>query len=232
MPTKTKEKSAPNTQKYLDIAAVRDGVVIMKDGSLRSVLMVSSINFSLKSEDEQEALIAAYVRFLNSLEYPLQIVIQSRKLNIDEYLFRLRQAEKNQTNELLHAQIMDYRAFISELVELGDIMSKRFYVVIPFNPLFAKKRKSFWKRFKEVLAPTVSVKLREELFLQRKADLQLRTDGIIAGLQGMSLQVVQLDTQSIIELYRNTYNPDLASVGDLADINKLQVEEELYFTTE
>ncbi|HBF66814.1 MAG TPA: hypothetical protein DDW36_00110 [Candidatus Magasanikbacteria bacterium] len=228
----SKKINIPSTQKHLDIAAIRDGVVIMKDGALRSVLLVSSVNFSLKSDDEQEALLAAYVRFLNSLEFPLQIVIQSRKLNIDDYLSRLIQAEKKQENELLRTQIIDYRAFIKELVELGDIMNKRFYVVVPYNPTAVKKRQSFFERVKTVLAPAVSVRLREQLFKQRTADLQLRTDRVRSGLEGMSLQVAQLDTQSLIELYRNTYNPDLASVGELADLDKLQVEEDLYFVSE
>jgi 23S rRNA G2069 N7-methylase RlmK/C1962 C5-methylase RlmI len=232
MAQKQKKKTAPSTQKYVDIAAIRDGVVIMKNGSLRMVLMVSSVNFALKSEDEQEALISAYVRFLNGLEFPLQIVIQSRKLNIDDYLSRLIQAEKKQENELLRAQIADYRVFVKQMVELGDIMSKRFFVVVPLNPASAKKKKSFFSRAKDILAPAVSVRLKEKLFQKRKDEMQLRVDRVSAGLQGMSLQIVQLDTQSLIELYRNTYNPSLASIGELADLDKLQVEEDLYFIDE
>ncbi len=138
-------KPGPATQRYLDIAEVKEDVVLMRDGSLRAVLLVASRNFALKSEDEQNAIIAQYVSFLNALEYPLQIVIQSRRLNIDGYLDRLKEAEKNQHNELLRMQIADYRAFISELVELGQIMQKFFFVVVPFNPA-SDKQKGFFDR--------------------------------------------------------------------------------------
>ena len=113
---KTAHKKGVPVQHYLDIAEIKEDVVILKDGTLRAVLAVSSLNFALKSENEQNALISAYAQFLNSLDYPLQIVIQSRKLNIDEYLLRLRRAEKNQSNGLLKIQITDYLSFIKELV--------------------------------------------------------------------------------------------------------------------
>jgi len=112
-------KPGPATQRFLDIAEIREDTVILKDGTLRAVLLVSSINFALKGEEEQEAIIAGYVGFLNALEFPLQIVIHSRKLNIEDYLIRLVEAEKTQTNELLKAQIADYRSFVGELITLG-----------------------------------------------------------------------------------------------------------------
>ena len=122
-------KQGVSTQQYLDIVEIREDVVMLKDGTLRAVLAVASTNFALKSEDEQNALISGYAQFLNSLDHPLQIMIQSRRLNIDEYFNRLKIAEKEQTNELLRMQITDYLSFTRELVELGEIMSKRFYVV-------------------------------------------------------------------------------------------------------
>src|SRR5512135_421240 len=108
-----------STQQFLDIAEIREDVVVMKDGTMRAILLVSSINFSLKSEDEQEAIIQGYISFLNSLESPVQILIQSRKLDIDDYLNRLKEQEKTQTNDLLRNQSADYRQFVKELVELG-----------------------------------------------------------------------------------------------------------------
>jgi hypothetical protein len=120
------KKVSISTQQYLDIAEIKNDSVALKDGTLRAVLLVSSINFALKSEDEQNASISAYVSFLNALDFPLQIVIQSRKLNIDVYLEQLAQRERMLSNELLRAQISDYREYVKELVELGEIMSKRF----------------------------------------------------------------------------------------------------------
>src|SRR3989339_1804717 len=116
-----KPKPGQPTQRYLDIAEIRENCVVLKDGTLRAVLMVSSINFALKSEDEQQAIIQGYMSFLNSLEYPIQIVIQSRKMNIDAYLGSLGEAERATKNDALRNQILDYRSFIQELVSLGDI---------------------------------------------------------------------------------------------------------------
>src|SRR3990167_11360403 len=107
-----KPKPGQPTQRFLDIAEIREDVVVMKDGTLRAALMVSSINFALKSEDEQQAIIQGYMQFLNGLEHPLQIVVQSRRMNIDGYLERLKAQEDTIANELLKTQIRDYTSFI------------------------------------------------------------------------------------------------------------------------
>ncbi|MBU1146243.1 hypothetical protein KKD80_01710 [Patescibacteria group bacterium] len=216
-------KAGVASRSRLDIAEIREDSVILKDGTLRAVLLVSSINFALKSEDEQNAIIAAYVSFLNALEFPLQIVIQSRKLNIDGYLEKLKQSEKEQTNELLKIQIADYREYIKELVEMGDIMSKRFYVTVPYDPL-SDKRKGFWSRFTEVLRPGAALKLGADVFKRRRRDLFARIGHVQMLLSGMGLTSVILDTQSLIELYYNIYNPELAETEKMVDVDKIQVE--------
>jgi len=127
------KKPTISTQSFLDIYEIKDNTVVMKDGTLRSVLLVSSINFSLKSEEEQNAIIQAYVQFLNSLSHPMQIVIQSRKLDIDRYLDHLKDLEKQQVNELLKTQMADYRNYINELLEMAEIMTKRFYITVPYD---------------------------------------------------------------------------------------------------
>lgn len=218
-----KNSKIPATQAHIPIAEIKDGLVILKDGTLRAVLMVSSINFALKSEDEQNALIASYVSFLNSIDFPLQIVVQSRKLQIQPYLDQLITKEKEQKNELLRVQIADYRAFIKELVEIGEIMTKKFYVVIPYDPL-SNKKKSFFSRFKEVLKPALSVRLKEEMFQKRRKDLDLRVATVSGGLTSVGLKVGQLDTQTLIELYYSTYNPEISFSEQLPDMNKMQVE--------
>lgn len=214
------KKGAP-VQRYLDIAEIKDDVVALKDKSLRSVIAVSSINFALKSEDEQNALISGYAQFLNSLEYPIQIVIQSRKLNIDDYLNRLKAAEKQQVNDLLRAQITDYLSFIKEMVELGEIMSKRFYVVVPYSPI-SDKRKNFWTRFYELLTPLAISQVKIERFAKHKDALTQRVSHIQAGLSSMGLKTQILDTQALIELYYRVYNPDLADIQKISDIEKVQ----------
>ena len=220
---KKKKSSISSSQAHLNISEIKDGVVVLKDGTLRVVLMTSSINFALKSEDEQNALIAAYVTFLNAIDFPLQVVIQSRKLQIQPYIDQLTALEKEQANELLRLQIAEYKAFIEEYVEIGDIMTKKFYIIVTYDPL-SNKKKSFFARFKEVLRPVISVRLKEEVFNRRRKDLDLRVANVAGGLRSMSLNVVQLDTQALIELYYSTYNPDIAFTEPVGDISKLQVE--------
>lgn len=216
-------KPMASTEQYLDIAEIRDDVVIMKDGTLRGVVLVSSINFALKSEDEQTAVISSYVSFLNSIDFPVQVVIQSRKLNIDAYLDRLKEAERTQHNELLRTQIADYRQFVRELIELGQIMSKRFFVVVPYSP-GSNKAKSWWARFQEVLSPAKSVRAKEAQFRDRRRALDGRMSLVLGGLGGMGLQVTQLDTQGLVELYYTVYNPDIFLSEKLVSTDQLQVE--------
>ncbi len=218
-----KPKPGPSTEKYLDIAEIRDDLVLLKDGTVRAVLLVSSINFALKSGDEQEAIIQAYMTFLNSLEYPIQIVIQSRKMNIDAYMARLREQERKTENDLLHQQIVDYRAFVLELVELGQIMQKMFYVVLPYDPL-TNKKKNFFIRLSESLSPAAAAKLSKKQLADRVEQLSRRCELLQGQLNSMGLASARLDTQSLIELYYNVYNPDLQETEKLNDINQVQSE--------
>lgn len=217
-------KPGPATQRYLDIAEIKDDCAVLKDGTLRGVLLVASINFALKSEDEQNAIIAQYVQFLNGLEYPLQVVIQSRRLNIDDYLDRLRVSERDQQNELLRVQIADYRTFVGELVEMGQIMQKHFFVVVPYDPL-SDKRKGFFTRLSEAFSPSGAVRLAEARFRERRQQLQVRLDQIAGGLASMGLKSVQLDTQGLIELYYRCYNPETYDEQKMNDVGKMRVSD-------
>ncbi|MFA5188476.1 MAG: hypothetical protein WC460_03885 [Patescibacteria group bacterium] len=212
-----------STQKYLDIAEIREDTVILKDGTLRSVILCSSINFALKSEEEQNALIFGYIEFLNSLDHPMQIVIQSRKLEVDNYLRRLREAQRVQTNELLKIQIASYIDYIQELIEIGEIMTKKFFIIIPYNPL-GDKTKSFWSRLSEVFSASRSIKIKKEKFLGYKEALNLRLANVQTNLKGMGLDSAVLDTQSLIELYYSVYNPKTSQNQKLRDISQLGIE--------
>jgi hypothetical protein len=225
MPDRQATKNTPSTQKYLNIAEIRDDCVVMKDGTLRSVIIVSSINFALKSEDEQNAIFAAYISFLNSLEAPLQIVVQSRQLNLDAYLEKIKESARAQTNELLKLQTNEYLQYISELVELGDIMSKKFYVIVSFDPS-SNRRRGFWQRGNDVLSPTKVINLKQKEFAKRHKDLFVRVDKVLSGLASMGLRASVLDTQSLIELYYNTYNPEVSKNQKMADLNKLNLEDQ------
>lgn len=225
MPSKApgKNKISSSTQEYLDIAEVKDDTVIMKDGTFRSVLLVSSINFALKSEDEQNAVIDSYVRFLNNLSFTLQIVIQSRELDINSYIEYLKGKEKEQTNKLLKVQTGEYIEYIKELTSLGKIMNKRFYVVVPYDPS-TDKHKSFFSSFKDALRPASTIILKEKIFTRYQEMLGRRVDSVLGGLESMGVAVSRLDTQGLIELYYKTYNPETAKNEALVDIKKLRVD--------
>jgi len=221
-PSKSTPKQ-PSTASYLPLSEIRDGCVVMKDGTLRAVLMCSSVNFALKSEDEQNATIQAYVSFLNSIDFALQIVIQSRRLNIDGYLQKLAELEKQQPNELLRVQMTEYVSYIKELISLGEIMTKRFYIVVPYNPN-SDKRRSFWSRLQSVLSTAGTIKLSRDKFVHYAEALEQRLSYVVSGLSSMGVKAVRLDTQGLIELYYNTYNPELKDQQKLVEMNKIQVE--------
>lgn len=222
-----KVNPSSSTQVYLPISQIRDDVVVLKDGSLRGVIMVSSINFSLKSEEEQDAIVSSYVSFLNSLSFSLQVVIQSRRLNIDNYLTRINEQEKRLTNDLLRRQIQEYRAYIKELISLGDIMSKRFFVVVSFSPMESKKksyRPGFFAQLRKAFKPGIEIKLKEQDFFSLREQLFKRVEYARSGLMSMGLNTVILDTQSLIELFYGAYNPEISDVEKLSEISSLRVE--------
>ena len=220
---KAKQK-VQSTSRYLDIEEVKDDVVVLRDGGMRAVLLVSSINFALKGDDEQNAIISAYVGFLNTLSYPLQIVIQSRNLNIDGYLEKLKKLEHNQTNQLLRMQIADYQAFLKELLDLGQIMTKKFYVAVPYSGS-TKEKKKFIEQAMDSFSPARLIHLSRKSFANYREELMKRVETVAGGLSGIGLKSQLLDTQSLIELYYNSYNPEMADFQKMTDINQLRLED-------
>jgi len=212
-------KTGKSTQQYLEIEEIRDGVLVMRDGSLRMVGMVSSMNFALKSTEEQEAIIYSYQSFLNSLEFPVQMVIQSRRLDIGPYVEMLREREGEQTTELLKLQTAEYIDFITQLIELRQIMSKEFFVVVPLFP-FEKKKDGFFSKF---LQPGKEIVQKVADFQRYYTQLTQRMNHVATGLQGVGLKLAPLETQELIELMYNTYNPATFQQENLTDINKLDV---------
>jgi len=218
------KKPTVSTQKYLDISGIRNDCVILRDGTLRVVLLCSSVNFALKSEEEQKAVISTYVNFLNSLDWPIQIVVQSRKLNIEPYLEELSKKEREQTNELLKMQMRDYINYIRELVQLGEIMTRKFFLVISYNPAGDKSRK-FTDRLVDVFKAPSLIKMKREKFERYRAELFKKVDFVISGLSSMGINALPLDTQSLIELFYNIYNP-VESVGQkMSKVEELKVEQ-------
>ena len=209
-----------STQKYLEISEIKDSVVVMKTGGLRAILMVSSINFALKSIDEQDAIIYHFQSFLNSLDFSIQILINSRKLNIENYLEVLRETEKRQTNELLRMQTASYIEYIQGLVKMANIVSKTFYIVVPFSA--AETKEGGMSKLK-ASANASQIISNREVFEKYRDQLFQRVDHIIENLSGTGLRMTMLNTQELIELYYNLYNPDLADKKGLANIEELDL---------
>lgn len=219
-----RQKTTPSTQQYLDILEIRDDTVILRNGGVVAVLLVSSINFMLKSDEEQDAVIEAYTSFLNTIDYPLQIVIQSRRLNIDSYLETLKGIEKQQPNELLQLQIRDYRQFVGDLVSGSDIMTKRFYIVIPYTPKVDRPGK-FFSRLFDTFQPTATIHLKQKQFEEYRGELFKRVDNVANALSSAGLKSAFLRTQDLIELYYNTYNPETSREQPMQDSSKITLEE-------
>lgn len=216
-------KKIASIQKYLPISGIRNDCVILKDGTLRAVILCSSINFFFKSEKEQKAIISGYISFINSLTWPIQIIIQSRKLNIDPYLESLRRRETELTSELLRIQMRDYIAYIKELVQLREIMTKKFFIVVSYNPLGDVKRK-FLDRFFDIFRTPSLIKIKREKFERYRTELFKRVDFIISGLAGIGINTVPLDTQSLIELFYNIYNPVESVFQKVEKVEELKIE--------
>ena len=207
----TTKSTALSSQKFLAIDSIRDGVVILKNGGYRAVLMVSSVNFDLKSADEQDAILYQYQNALNSLDFSVQFVVHSRKLNIEPYLTLLREREKQEQTELVKIQINEYIDFIKSLVELSNVVSKVFYVVVPFNPSGIGGSKGALSGLSSLFGAKKDKKQQGEAddkeFMEYKTQLLQRVDTITLALQRIGIRSVQLNTEELIELYYGLYNP-------------------------
>jgi len=206
-------------QKHIDIKDIKDDVVILKSGELRAVLMASSLNFALKSTEEQDAICFRYQEFLNSLDFPIQIMISSRKFIIDPYIEMLEKKIEQQSNELLRIQTREYIEFVKQLTETANIMTESFYVIIPLAPpILAKKTTWIDKIFKKNKKPEIE----EERFEQLKTQLWQRVEFVQNGLQNFGIRAVPLNTQELIELFYKLYNPSAKEEPELEKAKELR----------
>ncbi len=216
-----KRTDARPTQQFVEIEAITQGAVVLKGGALRKIVMVSGLNFDLKSEEEQEVIIYAYQNFLNALDFSVQMVLHSRRLDIDDYLRRLELIESSEANELLKNQLVEYRAFIKSLVGQNDIMAKSFFVVIPYDPVVIPKAGAGASRgilgfFGKKGAAASSPPAEDPGFAAHLEQLRERTEQVLGGLRQIGLRAVPLEQEEVIELFINLYNP--------APIEKKQAE--------
>lgn len=224
-PSKPTPKNPNSTQSTLQLSELRDGMVIMIDGSYRAVIACKSINFDLMSDREREGVEYSYQNFLNSLNFPIQILIRSQRVDIGPYIDKLVNIRRTQDNMLLGVLMDDYIGFIDALSQEANIMEKSFYIVIPFFPkgdaanLVEQGKGFFGKLFAK---PQNSITHIDAAAYQKaKDEIKNRVDSVIAGLFQLGVQSVQLDTKSLGELYYNYYNPDTAVRQPLGDFDNL-----------
>ena len=203
-----------STQQFLEVEEIKQAVLVLKNRAMRGILMVSSQNFALKSEDEQEATIFQFQGFLNSLDFPIQILIQSRRLNITGYIKGLEQLIEKQENPLLKKQTQDYKMFVEDLITKGSIMAKNFFVVVPFT-LLETRATANTPKFKK---PKIAGRLSDEEFQRMRNQLWQRMEFVALGLRRTGLQSIPLNTEELIELFWSSHHPKESEVGYYPEI--------------
>lgn len=215
------------TQRFLPIAEIHDNTVILKNGGLRAVLQTTSVNFNLKSEEEQNSLIVGYQSFLNSLEFPVQILVRSKKLDIDNYLTNLEQIKEQQQNPLLKQQTAEYQEYVEKLIEYADIMEKKFYVIVPVDAPTGTKI-GFIDRFMSHIMPSDSVsklRTRQKSFKSLRRKLTQRANQVEQALMSINIRTKELNTKELIELYYQSYNPITSRQEKITNLGAMNIED-------
>ena len=195
----------------------------MRDGSIRGVVLGSAINFDLMSAGEQEAVEYSYQSFLNSLHFPIQIVVKSEKIDLSSYLEKLQALRSEQPNELLASLMDDYILNIRDLLDEANIMDKRIYIVVPyFPPTLEEKNITIINGIKAAFEPTPVISVSEEDFKKYKQELSHRVSLVLNGLTQVGIRALPLDTQELVDLYYGWYNPDTAANQKLIDVDQLK----------
>ncbi|MBX4195793.1 hypothetical protein KW796_02470 [Candidatus Parcubacteria bacterium] len=200
--------SAAPTQSFVPIKEVRDGIIIEKDGGMRAILLASSLNFSLKSEDEKNAILLQFQDFLNSLDFSVQIVVQSRKLDIRPYLALLEEQGKLQTNSLMKVQTKEYIDFVRSFTESTNIMTKNFFIVVPYAPAtIGGDKTSAITSFIGRTTPKSKAEAKESDFEESRTQLEERLAVVEQGLVRSGIRIARLGTDEVIELFYKAFNP-------------------------
>jgi len=199
--------SAKATQEFVPIKEVRDGIVVLKDGGLRALVLANSTNLSLKSSDEQRATIIQFQSFLNTLDFPIQISIQSRRLDIRPYLLLLENRMKVQNEPLLKLQTKEYMEFIRNFTETVSIMTKSFFVIVPYTQMSIRTDKGILKGFFSKKNKQEE-KIEEQLdFEEKRSQLEQRVSVIQQGLNRCGIKSAQLGSEEVVEVFYKVFNP-------------------------
>jgi type IV secretory pathway VirB4 component len=196
-------KAQPSTQEFVPIQDIKDNVVVLKDGRFCMILLASSINFALKSSDEQRAILSQFQTFLNTLDFSLQFYIQSRRLDIEPYLEQLREREPDQDNDLMRIQLREYIEFIRTFTTEVDVMSKNFFIVIPYNPAAINLSGNFGSLFGKPQSKTVT----DMKFEEQRLQLEQRAALVEQGLNRIGVRTIALENEALVELYYHIFNP-------------------------
>lgn len=199
--------SSKATQEFVPIKEVRDGVVILQDNSMRAVVLASSLNFSLKSEDERNAITMQFQDFLNSLDFAVEIQIQSRRLDIRPYLALLEEQYKEQLNELMKIQTREYIDFIKKFTESTNIMTKSFFIVVPYDPALINLSGGVTNKLFNKKNSEEEIRQKMENFEENRSQLEQRVSVVEQGLVRCGIRVVRLGTEEVIELFYKIFNP-------------------------
>lgn len=199
-------KQSKSTQEFVEVKEVRDGIIVLKDGSLRAALMTSSLNFALKSADEQTATLFQFQNFLNSLDFSIQIFVQSRKLDIRPYVALLEERYKAQVTDLMRIQIREYIEFIKNFTQSANIMSKSFFVVVSYSPAFFSTKDGIINSIKNRGNKT-DLKEKNKSFEESRTQLEQRISVVEQGLLRTGIRVARLGTEETIELLYKMFNP-------------------------
>lgn len=199
--------SSKATQEFVPIKEVRDGIVILKDGSMRGVVLASSLNFSLKSDDERNAIILQFQDFLNSLDFPVQISIQSRRLDIRPYIALLEERYKEQINDLMKIQTREYIEFIRKFTETTNIMTKSFFVIVPYDPAILNIRGNPVTGLFKKQSESETLQNKQLSFEENRTQLEQRVSVVEQGLSRCGIRVIRLGTEEVIELFYKIFNP-------------------------
>ena len=200
-------KTSAATQDFVAIKDIKDDVVILKSGQFCSILLASSVNFALKSSDEQQAILQQFQTFLNTIDFSLQIYVQSRRLNIEPYLQLLATRESGQDNDLMRVQLREYIEFIRSFTTEVDIMAKNFYVVVPYSPAPINLTKGLTSMFSGNKSPGSSALPADRQFEEQRIQLEQRVTVVEEGLSGVGVRTVKLTNDDLVELFYHIYNP-------------------------
>ena len=196
-----------STQEFVPISEIRDGVIVLKNGGMRSVILASSLNFALKSGDEQASILMQFQNFLNSLDFSVQIVIQSKKLDIRPYLALLEGRYKDQVTELMKIQVREYIEFIKAFVENTNIMTKSFFVVIPYDPPILGGGKNLVTKYLPGKNKEIQAMNPDEQFAEYRTQLEQRVSVVEQGLVRCGIRAAELGTEEVVELFYKLFNP-------------------------